>query len=132
MSGIFGGTLFSGEGLGQAADMTITQAEADAYAGGKSGSGGGKSGGGAYMPPGGGGKAPATTAYMPGAPAPTFDTSAYPLATPAADNTMLYVGGAVVAVAALAAVVLMSGGRRGTVTANRGRKGRRSRSRRSR
>jgi hypothetical protein len=138
MSGIFGESLFGVSGLGQttpssthAPDMTFSLTDPDVAAmqttpppsGSKTG------GGAAYMPPAplmSGGKSGGGAAYMPPAPTPAVDPATY-AATPTSNNTTLYVVGGV-AVVGLLAVLLMSGKRRGgTVTANRGKRGRRSR-----
>ncbi len=135
MAGIFGGHLFDGQGMGQTTtpstpDMTFSLTDPDVAAGQGLTVPGGKSGGAAYMPPSSGKSASAAPAYMP--PASTAIDPATYAPAPTSNNTTLYVVGGV-AVVGLLAVLLMSGKRRGgTVTVNRGKRGRRSRHRRSR
>lgn len=134
MAGIFGGHLFEGPGMGQTTpsstpDMTFSLTDPDVAAGQGLTVPGDKSGGDAYMPP-SSGKSVSDQAYMP--PASTAVDPATYAPAPTSNNTTLYVVGGV-AVVGLLAVLLMSGKRRGgTVTANRGKRGRRSRHRRSR
>ena len=128
MAGIFGGHLFDGLGQTTTATTPLPDAASDELISTLATTGGSstapKTGGGtAYMPAPSKSGSAMSTAYMP--PSPTY-------AAPASDNTVLYVVGGVAAVGLLA-VIMMSGGRRGgTVTANRGKRGRRSRHRRSR
>ncbi len=108
--GIFGTNLFAGTGLGQAqasdfSDIAALAQEAVPKASSTTT-----------------GKASGEPAYLPAATTPGYT------ALPASDNTILYVVGGVAVVGLLAAMMLM-GGKRRSVTSNRGRRGRRSRRR---
>lgn len=134
MAGIFGGNLF--RGMGQTSpDMTFSLTDPDVAAMQTGSPTTTTKSGAAYMPltqvaptPKGMPAVDQGQAYMPG---PTTSSAMSPVAPPASDNTMLYVVGGVAAVGVLA-VLMMTSRRGGTVKANAGKRGRRSRPRRSR